>query len=108
MALADTSASLTSTSASLRTALENSAAALHEALDNHVTQLDALIGDVAAVASIADHPLVAAAAGALHVDPLVLDGFTRSLLALAAAYPPPAPVPAPEQPAEPQAGQEAA
>lgn len=95
MALSDTSTHLTQTSSNLRTTLENGASALRDALDNHLTQLDAAIGDVAAVAQIADNPLVAAAAGALHVPPDVLDGFTKALSALATAYP--KPEAAPEQ-----------
>jgi hypothetical protein len=98
MALADTSTALASTSGNLRTALEAGASALRDALDNHMTQLDTAISDVAAVASIADSPIVVAAAGALHVPPEVLDGFVNSLNALAAAFPKPAPV----QPVQPE------
>lgn len=106
MALADTSATLQDRSASLRATLENGASALREALDDHMTQIDAAIADVAAVASIADHPLVVAAAGALHVPEPVLEGFIGGLNSLASAFPKPAP--APEQPAEPQPEQPAA
>ena len=101
MALADTSTSLKDTSANLRTTLENGASALREALDNHLTQLDTAIGDVAAVASIADHPLVVAAAGALHVPAPVLEGFVNGLTALAKAFPKPEEAPVAEVPAEP-------
>jgi hypothetical protein len=102
MALADTTASLRDTSTSLRTALETSAAALRDALDNHASRLDGLIGDVDAVARIADHPLMVAAeqvvASAVGIPPGVVEGFTAVLAALAGHAPQPALSPV-EQPA---------
>ena len=110
MALADTSNSLKDNSGQIRIGLQDGLAKLHDVLDNHMAQLDTAIGDVADVAAIADHPLVVAAAGALHVPAPVLEGFIGGLNALASAFPkheeaPVAPeVPAePEQPAEQQA-----
>jgi hypothetical protein len=108
MPLADTAAALQSSHASAKAELEEMLAKGHDVLDNHMTQLGTAIGDVAAVASIADSPLVAAAAGALHVPPEILDGFVSGLTALAKAFPKPG-VPAepaeaaPEPPAEPVA-----
>ena len=102
MALADTSAALSTTSGSIRAGLQDGLAKLHDVLDNHMTQLDTAISDVSAVASIADHPLVVAAAGALHVPAPVLDGFVNGLTALAKAFPKPEETPvAAEVPAEP-------
>jgi hypothetical protein len=87
MALADTTASLHDTSTSLRTTLETAAAALHDALDNHQARLEHLIGEVDAVAAIADHPLMVAAeqvvASAAGIPPGVVEGFTAVLAALA-------------------------
>jgi hypothetical protein len=111
MALADTSNALSGSSANIRAGLQDGLAKLHDVLDNHMAQLDTAIGDVAAVASIADNPLVAAAAGALHVPVPVLDGFIGGLNALAAAFPKPGEAPAaaaPEQAAEPQQPEEQA
>ena len=118
MALADTSASLTTTSANLRSSLENGASALREALDNHMAQLDTAIGDVAAVADIADHPLVVSAARLVTetagVPAPIVDGFVAGLEAIARAFPKQAGVPAepaaeaaPEAPAEAQPEQPA-
>ena len=102
MALADTSNTLKDTSGSIRVGLQDGLAKLHDVLDNHMTQLDTAISDVAAVASIADHPLVVAAAGALHVPAPVLEGFVNGLTALAKAFPKPEETPATvEVPAEP-------
>jgi hypothetical protein len=103
MALADTSAALATTSTSLRTTLENGASALREALDNHMTVLDTAIGDVAAVAQIADHPAMQAMEQALPVVPAaVLEGITAMLNAVSAEHANRAAAPA-EQPAEQQA-----
>ena len=99
MALADTSAALATTSTSLRTTLENGASALREALDNHMTVLDTAIGDVAAVAQIADHPAMQAMERALPVVPAaILQGVTTMLEAVVAEHAKTA-----EQPAEQQA-----
>jgi ABC-type transporter Mla subunit MlaD len=101
--LADTAAALQSSHASALAELQDLLAKGHDVVDNHMTQIGTAIQDVAAVASIADNPLVAAAAGALHVPQPVLDGFIGGLNALAAAFPKPGEAPAqPEQPAEPQ------
>lgn len=104
MALVATSEALDQDIAAIRTGLENALTAAHDVLDNRVSQLEQHASDVRAVASIADNPLIAAAAGALHVPPDILDGFTRSLSALAAAWPKPAPAVAegtPEVPTDP-------
>ena len=101
MPLADTSAALATTSTSLRTTLENGASALREALDNHMTVLDTAIGDVAAVASIADHPAMQVMEKALPVVPAaILQGVTAMLEAVVAEHSKPAEV-SPEVPAEP-------
>ena len=105
MALADTSAALSTTSGSIRIGLQDGLAKLHDVLDNHMTQLDTAISDVSAVASIADHPGVVAMVGALGVPAPILDPFIAGLTALATAFPK-AEAPAPEVPAEP--AQEAA
>jgi hypothetical protein len=101
MPLTDTSASLDQDITEGRARLETALAAGHDVLDNIFARLVQHAGDVRAVAGIADHPLVAAAAAALHVPPDILDGFTKSLTALGAAWPKPAPaesVPADEVP----------
>lgn len=109
MALADTSASLTTTSANLRTSLENGASALRDALDNHLAQLDTAITDVAAVASIADHPAMQAMEKALPVvPPAILEGVTAMLEAVVAEHAKPAEVPPAEAPQEPQQPEEQA
>ena len=104
MALADTAATLQTSHASILAELEELLAKGHDVVDNHMTQIGAAIGDVAAVASIADHPLVVAAAGALHVPGPVLEGFVNGLTALAKAFPKAeAPAASAEPAPEPQA-----
>ena len=107
MALADTAATLQSSHASALAELEDLLAKGHDVVDNHMTQIGTAIQDVAAVASIADHPLVVAAAGALDVPAPVLEGFIAGLNALAKAFPKPAEA-APEAPAGPAAEPQAA
>lgn len=110
MPLADTTTQLTDRSSQLRSTLENAAEGLHDALDNHLTHVDSLIRDVAAVAAIAGHPLMQAAENALHVPAPVLDGIAGMLNAVAAQYPKPEPEPAAPVQAgageQPQAGEE--
>ena len=112
MALADTSTDLANTHAALKASLETSASSLRDALDTHAARLESLIGDVAAVASIADHPLVVSAARLVTetagVPAPIVDGFVAGLEAISRAFPKPeeAPAepapPAAEVPAEPQ------
>ena len=102
MPLADTSAALDSDITSIRTGLQNALAAGHDVLDNLVSQLDQHAADVRAVAAIADSPIVAAAAGALHVPAPILDGITMMLNAVAAEHAKPAEE-APAEPAPPAA-----
>jgi hypothetical protein len=111
MALADTSNSLKDTSGSIRAGLQDGLAKLHDVLDSHMTLLDAAIGDVAAVAQIADHPAMQAMEKALPVVPAaVLEGITAMLSAVVAEHAKrAAEVPAaPEQAAEPQQPEEQA
>ena len=56
MPLADTSAALGSHAAASRAGLQEGIAKLVDVLDNHFTQIESGLQDVAAVASIADHP----------------------------------------------------
>ena len=101
MPLADTSAALTANSGQIRTGLQDGLAKLHDVLDNHMAQLDAAIGDVSAVASIADHPAMQAMERALPVVPAaVLEGITAMLSAVAAEHAKTAA--APEVPAAPE------
>lgn len=109
MPLADTSNALKDTAASLRASLEASASAARDALDNHATRLDGLIEDVAAVASIADHPAMQAMERALPVVPAaILQGVTAMLEAVVAEHASRAEQAAPEQAAEPQQAAEPA
>ena len=108
MALADTAAALQSSHASALTELEDLLAKGHDVVDNHMAQIRAGIDDVAAVASIADHPLVVSAARLVTetagVPAPVVDGFVAGIEALVRAFPKPAEPapPAAEVPAEPQ------
>lgn len=90
MPLADTSATLTARTGSLRTALETSATALHEALDQH---LAGLADDAAAVADAAQivesTPVIKAALNAAHVPDQLLTPVAALLDSLAAAHPRP-------------------
>jgi hypothetical protein len=96
MALTETSAALDADIAASKTGLETALAAGHDVLDNLLARLTEHAGEVRAVASIADHPLVASAAQAIEngVPADILDGIAKSLSALASAFV------KPEQPAE--------
>lgn len=89
--LAATSDTLTARTGSLKQALEESAAKLHEALDQHVT---GLIDDAAAVADAAQvvesTPVIKSALNAAHVPVELLSPVAAMLDALAAAHPKPA------------------
>ena len=101
MPLADTAAALQSSHASVLTELEDLLAKGHDVVDNHMPRLAIAIQDVAAVASIADHPAMQAMEKALPVVPAaILQGVTAMLEAVVAEHSKTA---APEPPAEPVA-----
>lgn len=105
MALADTSANLQETHEAIRTRLEAVLAAGHEILDNLVPRQGSLLGDVAAVASIADDPAMQMMERALPVVPrAILDGIVTMLEAVIAQHA----QAQPEQAPEPQPDQQAA
>ena len=110
MALADTAATLKASHASALAELEDLLAKGHDVVDNHMTQIATAIGDVSAVASIADDPAMQAMEKALPVVPrAILEGITAMLNAVAAEHASRAQASvAPEGPAEPAPEQQAA
>ena len=87
MALADTAAALQTSHASALAELQDMLVKAHDVVDNHMPQLRAAIDDVAAVASIADHPGVVAMVEALGVPAPILEPFIAGLVALGRAFP---------------------
>ena len=86
-----------------KTLLEDGESKVRQFLDEHVPQL----ADLADL--IESNPIFTSVEGALHVPPEILNGFAKTLDAIAAAYPKPgdqaaavAPAAPVEQPAEPQ------
>lgn len=91
MPLAATSDTLTARTGSLRTALQASATALHEALDQHVAGLIDDAAQVAdAAATVENTPIIKSALGAAHVPTELLGPVAQLLDSLAAAHPKPA------------------